>query len=78
MYSYGVYPFDKTSTKKINGVFLDLVKIACLMLNINQGTIDGILTEFGAPESEKKHSARMGKPNRYDWEPAKFTEVLGV
>lgn len=78
MYSYGVYPFDKTSTKKINGVFLDLVKIACLMLNINQGTIDGILTEFGAPESEKRHSARMGKPNRYDWEPAKFTEVLGM
>lgn len=78
MYSYGLYPFDKTTTKKINGVFIDVLRIASLMLNINQGTIDGILTELGAPESEKKHSTRMGKPNRYDWEPAKFSEVLGI
>lgn len=76
MYSYGLYPFDKASTKKVNGLFIEIVKIACLMLNIAQGTIDGILTEIGAPDSEKRHSARMGKPHRYDWELAKFSEVM--
>lgn len=79
IYSYGLYPFDKTATSKTNGVFIDTLKLGCLMLNINQGTIDGIIDELlGAPDKDKKDAAIQGNRFRYNWEQTTFADALGL
>lgn len=79
IYSYGLYPFDKTATAKTNGVFIDTLRIGCLMLNVNQGTIDGIIDELlNAPDKDRKIASIQGNRSRYSWTQTTFSDALGI
>ena len=77
MYSLGMYPFDKTSTPKQNGAFLQLAAVGAMMINVHFGIVNELLTETNAPESVIKRDKKMGFPDRYKVTYVPLNEVIG-